>query len=322
MSDARPRLEDGRQTARPVRWPPPVACRIAASLVLALVAGCKEDNRLVTPPPPRIGVALPLQQQVTPHLEATGTAVAVNSVDLAARVQGFLSAITYKDGDLVKRGDVLFQIEPTEYQAKLQQAQAAPANSQAQLVQAEAELNRQSTLGREAWSAQSTIEQAQALRDGLRATITGQQAGVTLAQLDLGYTRVAAPFDGTVSAHLLSVSNLVGVGGPTRLATIVQLDPIHVSFTISEQDALRLRAQMAARGVTVRDIGSVPVEAGMMTEEAYPHRGRLDYRGRGARRGPHAPAADRDDFARADPRRPAAAAGDRRRGECARLAWP
>ena len=145
-------------------------------LVLALVAGCKEDNRLVTPPPPRIGVALPLQQQVTPHLEATGTAVAVNSVDLAARVQGFLSAITYKDGDLVKRGDVLFQIEPTEYQAKLQQAQAAPANSQAQLVQAEAELNRQSTLGREAWSAQSTIEQAQALRDGLRATITGQQA--------------------------------------------------------------------------------------------------------------------------------------------------
>src|SRR4051812_21851221 len=119
------RSEDGPHAMRTVRRPHLAAHFIATCLVASLAAGCKEDNRLVTPPPPRIGVAQPLQQQVTPHLEATGTAAAVNSVDLVARVPGTLSAIAYRDGDAVQRGALLFQIEPTEYQAKLQQTQAA-----------------------------------------------------------------------------------------------------------------------------------------------------------------------------------------------------
>jgi len=231
----------------------------------------------VTPPPPKVAVAQPLQRPVMPYLEATGSVVVVNSADLVARVPGYLTAIAYRDGDAVKRGATLFTIEPMEYQTKLQQAQAALAFSQAQLVQADAELDRQVTLGRQTYAAQSTIDQARALRDGLRATINGQQAGVTLAQLDLGYTNVVAPFDGVVAARLLSIGSLVGVGGPTRLATIVQLDPIYVSFTISEQDALRLRNQLAARCVTVRTLGEVAVEVGLMVEEGFPHRGKLDY---------------------------------------------
>jgi RND family efflux transporter MFP subunit len=206
-------------------------------LAAALLSACKEDNPPVTPPPPKVAVAQPLQRPVTPYLEATGSVVVINSADLVARVPGYLTAIAYRDGDAVKRGTTLFTIEPVEYQAKLQQAQAALASNQAQLVQADAELDRQVTLGRQTYAAQSTIDQARALRDGLRATINGQQAGVMLAQLDLGYTNVVAPFDGVVSARLLSIGSLVGVGGPTRLATIVQLDPIYVSFTISEQDA-------------------------------------------------------------------------------------
>ncbi len=253
------------------------AHRAAFLLTVALLGGCKEESPLVAPPTPRIAVARPLQQLVTPYLEATGNAVAVASVDLVARVPGYLVSIGYRDGAFVKRGDLLFQIDPTEYQAKLQQAQANLENSQAQLVQAERELQRQVTLGRDSWAAQSTVDQQRAQRDGLRATIRGQEAGVTLAQLDLSYTRVTAPFDGVVTAHLFSVGSLVGVGGPTTLATLVQVDPIYASFTISEQDALQIRARMAAHGRTARNLDHVPVEAGLMTEEGYPHRGRLDY---------------------------------------------
>jgi membrane fusion protein, multidrug efflux system len=246
-------------------------------LAATLISACKEENKLVTPPPAMVGVARPLQQAVTPYLQATGSAVALNSTDLMARVSGYLTLINYRDGALVKRGDVLFVIEQTEYQAKLQQAQAALASSQAQFVQADAEFSRQSTLGRETYASRSDVDQARAQRDSLRATISGQQAGVTLAQLDLGYTRVVAPFDGIASAHLQSIGSLVGVGGPTKLTTVVQLDPIYVTFTISEQDALRIRAELARRGLTIRDINAIPVEVGLMNEEGYPHRGTLDY---------------------------------------------
>jgi len=227
-----------------------------------LLAACKEENTLVLPPPPRIGVATPVQQQVTPFLEATGSAAAVASADLVARVPGTLLGIHYRDGGVVRKDDVLFTIDPTEYQAKLQQAQSAPASSQAQLLQAENELRRQVTLGREAWSSASTIDQQRAQRDGLQANIAGQQAGIALAQLDLSYAQVRAPFNGVVSSHLVSIGNLVGMGGPTRLATITQVDPIWINFTISGQDALRIRGGLAARGLTARDVAQVPVRPG------------------------------------------------------------
>src|SRR3954451_17382024 len=204
------------------RWPwsALLPFRVLICAALMLLAACKEENTLVLPPPPRIGVATPVQQQVTPFLEATGSAAAVASADLVARVPGTLLGIHYRDGGVVRKDDVLFTIDPTEYQAKLQQAQSALASSQAQLLQAENELRRQVTLGREAWSSASTIDQQRAQRDGLQANIAGQQAGIALAQLDLSYAQVRAPFNGVVSSHLVSIGNLVGMGGPTRLATI------------------------------------------------------------------------------------------------------
>ncbi len=250
---------------------------MALSLTLAATAACKKQNAYIPPPPPQVGVAKPLHQGVTPYLELTGNAVAFNQVDLVARVEGFLQTIDYKDGATAKQGDTLFVIEPTPYQAKLQQAQSTAQATEALLVQAQAEYNRQASLGRSDFSSQATVEQARATRDSTQANLTNQQAGITLAAINLGYTRVTAPFDGIVTAHLVSVGNLVGVTGPTRLATIVQLEPIYTAFNVSEQDVLRVKTAMAMRGLKPADLGKIPVEVGLMNEDGYPHRGLIDY---------------------------------------------
>jgi RND family efflux transporter MFP subunit len=255
------------------------AARVVAALaMLAAIAGCKRQNAYVAPPPPPVQVAHPLQQPVTPYLEVTGNTVAYNEVDLVARVSGFLQEIRYKDGAFAHRGDTLFVIEPAPYQAKLQQAEAALAGAQANFVQSDAEFKRQAEMARGQLAAsQSAVDQARATRDNNSATVLSDQAGVTLAATNVAYTQVNAPFDGIVTAHLESVGELVGQNAPTKLATIVQLDPIYATFNISEQDVLRIRAGLRERGLTAADLGKVPVEVGLMTEQGYPHTGTLDY---------------------------------------------
>ena len=226
------------------------------SLTLAVTAACKKENAYVPPPPPQVGVAKPLRQNVMPYLEVTGNAVAYNMVDLEARVQGYLQAINYQDGAEAKQADTLFVIEPAPYQAQLQQAQATLAATQADLVQAEAEFTRQFTLGKSDFASQSKVDEARAKRDSDKAQIQNNQAGVTIAAINLGYTQVTAPFDGMVTAHLVSVGGLVGVTGPTKLATIVQLDPIYATFTVSEQQVLRVKdGDGEARDQAGRDQG-------------------------------------------------------------------
>jgi multidrug efflux system membrane fusion protein len=250
---------------------------MALALTLAVAAGCKKQNAYVPPPPPQVGVAKPLQQSVTPFLEYTGNAVAFNQVDLEARVQGYLQEIDYKDGTFAKLGDTLFVVEPAPYQAQLQQSQATLAATQADLIQAQAEYTRQSTLGKSDFASQSVVDQARAKLDSDKAKILNDQAGVTIAAINLGYTRVTAPFNGVVTAHLVSVGGLVGVTGPTKLSTIVQLDPIYVTFNVSEQDVLRVKAVIRQRGLTPVEIGKLPVEVGLMNETGFPHQGVLDY---------------------------------------------
>ena len=115
-------------------------------------------------------------------------------------------------------------------------------------MQTDAEYNRQASLGRTDFSSKSSVDQALAARDANRANVVNAQAGVTLAAINLGYTQVTAPFDGVVTAHLVSVGSLVGANAATKLATIVQLEPIYVTFNISEQDVLRIRAMLRLRG--------------------------------------------------------------------------
>jgi RND family efflux transporter MFP subunit len=250
-----------------------LAC-LSASIPLA---GCEDKNRYVPPPPPKVTVASPLQQKITRYLEATGTVQAINSVDLMARVQGFLQEIDYKDGTTVKKGDTLFVVEPQPYQVKLQQAQAAEQGAQAQLVQSATEYARQARLGKSDYAAQSIVDQARAKRDADQSNLDQAHTNTQLAAINLGYTKVTAPFDGIVSVHLASVGALVGSNGPTKLATIVQFDPIWATFTISEQEVQRIRHNLAERHMRLEDVGNIPVEVGLQTEQGYLHMGKLDY---------------------------------------------
>ena len=245
---------------------------------LALVAlGACEQNTFVAPPPPKVDVALPVRQPITRYLEATGNTAPIKSVDLVARVQGFLQSIDYTDGDFVKEGQTLFTIEPETYKLKLEQAQAAEAGAQASLKQAQADFKRQSDLVARQAVSQATLENSTSARDNAQANLQQAQVNTKIAQVNYGYTRVTAPFNGVVSTHLVSVGELVGAASPTQLATIVALDPIYVNFNVSEQDVLRIRASAARRGLTSADLKRVPIEVGLQTETGYPHSGRLDY---------------------------------------------
>jgi len=266
------------QSPRRGRSVPAAAVKACATLLAAVwMAGCTKQTAYVPPPPPEVGVAQPLQQTVTIHLEQTGNTVAFNTVDLVARVEGFLNAIKYKDGAEAKKGDVLFVIEQPPYQAQLQQAEAALIAARAELVKSEAELSRQSTLRSQDISTQVALDKARAQRDTDKANVMSKEAGVTLSKINLGYTTVTAPFNGVVTKHLVSVGELVGGTVKTKLASIVQLDPIYVSFNMSEQDLLRIRANLGDQKITFEDLQKVPVEVGLMTEEGFPYKGHLDY---------------------------------------------
>jgi RND family efflux transporter MFP subunit len=254
----------------------PFTCALAALAAALSLAGCGEQNRYAAPPPPKVTVAHPAQQPVTNYLEVTGNMAAVNSVDLVARVQGFLQEIHYKDGDFVKKGTVLFTIEPEPYQVKLDQAKAAEDGAAATLKQAEAEYKRQADLASRDFASKSTLDQALATRDSAKAGLLQAQTNTRIAEINLSYTQVTAPFDGIVTARLVSVGELVGTS-PTLLAQIIQLDPIWVNFNVSEQDVLRVRAEMRRQGLGPADLKKVPVEVGLQSETGYPHKGLLDY---------------------------------------------
>ena len=251
---------------------------IVGLALLALLAGCGQENRFVAPPPPKVIVELPVQQTVTPYLEATGNTAAVNTVKLIARVEGYLQEIKYQDGATVKKGTPLFVIEPQPYKVKLEQAQAAEEGAKATLINAEAEFTRQQELQAKDVSTQANLDRARANRDTARANVLQAQANTGSAGINLGYTTVAAPFDGVVTARKVSVGELVGGDQPSQLASIVQLEPIWVWFNVSERDVQRVRAAMAERGVTAAElVGKVPVEVGLQTDTGYPHKGVLDY---------------------------------------------
>lgn len=245
-----------------------LASALIGLLALAALGGCGKRNQYQPPPAPPVTVSKPLRMPVTDYLQSTGSVAAFKTVDLMARVEGYLRSVEFKDGSVVRKGQLLFVIEPEPYQAKL-------ASYQAQLLDAQAEYDRQLRMIKENATSQANVDKWLSQRDQARAA-------VTLAQINLSYTRVTAPFDGRIDRHLVDPGNLVGsMGAATKLATIEQIDPAYVYFSINERDLLRVRAAAQAQSKKLGEAPAVPVQLALQTEEGYPHVGTLDFAGSG-----------------------------------------
>ncbi|MCJ8142641.1 efflux RND transporter periplasmic adaptor subunit [Ancylobacter sp. A5.8] len=252
---------------------------VAAVAGLSLVlAACGDKNEYVAPPPPKVSVTSPVKQDVTRYLDLTGNTASVGEIDLVARVEGFLDAINYTDGAQVKKGTQLFLIQQDTYKANLDQAKAQLASAQAQYTNAQTEYGRQSTLGQQDFSSQAVVDRSRATMEQAKAAVDEAAANVEIATINLGYTQVTAPFDGIVTRHLADVGQLVGHAEPTKLATLIQMNPIYAYFNLSENQVLRIKQALAATGRTIEQIHEIEIDIGLQNEgDEYPHKGKLDY---------------------------------------------
>ena len=244
---------------------------------LSCFAGCKGKKPQAPPPPPRVSVTQPLQRKVTYYLELTGTTQAINTVQLVARVSGYLDKVFFHDGQMVKKGQPLFLIQQDSYLDSLRQAEGQVLMQKAQLRYAQSQLTRYSNLIPAKAAAQSDVDNWRYQRDSAEANLKTAEANEASARLNLSYTRVAAPFDGRIDRRLQDPGNLVGSSSSnTNIAQMSQIDPIYVYFNISDTDLARL---MKGTNWTpgTSNAGNWPVFAGLTGEDGYPHSGRLDF---------------------------------------------
>lgn len=253
---------------------------IIRGTVLALVSavalcGCDSRNAYVPPPPPKVTVNHPHVGAVIDYMEFSGTIAAVESVDITARISGVLRAAQFRDGALVPKGTPLFLIEPEPYQAAVQRAEAELEVQQAALNRAETELVRSRRLLAEKAGSEADVVKWQQQRDSASAGISKAKAQIETARIDLGYTRVTAPFEGQITRRFVDPGNVVGPGAVTKLATLVRRDQVHVYFSINERDLLQLSADRPRpKNTSAPDI---PLELALADEDGFPHKGRLDY---------------------------------------------
>ncbi|MDB5293194.1 MAG: efflux transporter periplasmic adaptor subunit [Phycisphaerales bacterium] len=207
------------------------------------LSGCKpKTNAFAPPPPPEVTVAHPIHRPVTRYLEYTGTTEAYQSVELRARVAGFLELVLFKPGAAVKKGDLLFVIDKRTFQAAVNRAQAQVLADEAAYKAAESDARIAEELA--AQRAGSEIDKITKIgrRDSAKAAIEADKAALDSAKLDLGFCEVRSPIDGRITKNFVDVGNLVGAAGqPTVLATVVSARPLYVSVDVSESDVLTLR---------------------------------------------------------------------------------
>jgi RND family efflux transporter MFP subunit len=212
--------------------------------------------------------------------EDTARTTAVDSVELRARVSGYLDKVNFKEGALVRKGDVLFEIDPRTYQAVLRNAEGNLAAAEARTQRLDADLARarrmiySQSIGREEY------DKIAGDRSEAAATRAALKAAVERAQLDLNFTKVAAPISGRISRYYVTVGNLVHAGdlmGGTLLTTIVSVDPIYAYFDVDERTVLRVKQLIREGRAQTADDGVIPVWLGVANEDGFPHRGTISF---------------------------------------------
>jgi RND family efflux transporter MFP subunit len=248
---------------------------IAMSLI---AAGCVRHGPPQQPPPPKVTVENPVRRQVTDRREYTGFIDAVESVNIVARVRAFLTKINFQEGTEVKKGDLLYELDPREFDAAVKQAQADIVRLQATLAQAESEVKRVEPLRATGAVTAEEVVARQTTRDIAKAQLQQAQAALINAQLQLSYTKITAPIDGRIGRTLVTVGNLVGYAEPTLLTTLVRMDPMYVYFDAPEADYLEYRKLMQTEDLPPAEQQSTPLFVGLATDRDFPHQGTIDFR--------------------------------------------
>lgn len=255
---------------------------VAITLSLALLmAGCGQTNSAnptaQTPPPPQVTVAKPVSKMVADEREFVGRFVAVNAVEIRARVSGYLETIEFRDGQRVEKGDLLFKIDPRPFETALAQAKAQLEQMRANLTFAQSNLERGQRLKRGTDITEQTFDQRVQAESVAKASLLAQEAAVKQAELDLQFTQLRAPVAGRIGDRRVAPGNLVTGGNTsstTLLATIQSTDPIRFEFTLDEASYLEFLRTYGERAISELN---VPVKLKLIGEDGFLHEGRLDF---------------------------------------------
>lgn len=262
----------------------PAWALVCCMAVAAMLAGCdnadKAKQQAKGPPPaPQVTVAVPVKRRVVDHDEYVGRFVAVDSVEVRARLSGYLEQVHFRDGQLVKKGDPLFTIDRRPFLNTLEQVRASLTQARANLAYAEADLSRAQGLVGGSVISQQTFEQRTQAKRVAEANVSSQQAALKQAELDMEFTELKSPVAGRIGDRRVSPGNLVtgGTGGNTTLlATIQTIDPIRFEFTMDETSYLRY-SRMAGGPDQAEEGVKVPVKLKLLDEEAFSHEGVIDF---------------------------------------------
>ena len=257
------------------RFRAPRASLLAALIVVLLLpqaCGKKEPMKL---PTPEVFVTPAVAKDVPVTMELVGQTQGSKDVEIRARVEGYLESVNFREGDFVKEGDLLYQIDPKPFQAAVAQQKAQVATMQAKLDQAETEVGRLKPLAEQQAVSRRDYDNALSSRDAARAQLDAAKSALDKAQLDLGYTTIKAPMSGLADLTKVKAGNLVGRGESTLLTTISVIDPIYVTAGITEADYLKFADRaLAARGK--EKTGGTLADLILADGSIYAHKGRLD----------------------------------------------
>jgi RND family efflux transporter MFP subunit len=246
-------------------------------LLTGVSNSCGEKNEYVAPPPPEVTVSKPLVQNVTDYLEFTGTTKAIEEIDIRARVEGFLESVHFEDGAYIKKGKLLFTIDPKPYKAAVENARGRLGRHQAQLERAEKEYQRNLTLFKQKAASEANVVKWKSEMEESRSAVVTAQASLDKARLDLGYCTIRSPISGRISRKQVDVGNLVGAGEFTLLTTIRQGSPIYAYFSINERDLLRVMKMAREEGIPADNPDKIALELGLANETGFTHKGHLDF---------------------------------------------
>ena len=254
-------------------------CRGIGWIVAAAVfCGCASEAQFAPPPPRVVTVSQPWRQDVTLYIEEMGVTEAVETVEIRARVEGYLQEVHFQDGQLVKAGDLLFVIDRKPFEADRNKAAAALRVAEAEKGDAEAKYRRAVPLAERGAISQEELMEKAATYEVSQAVIEARQADLERAELELSYTEIKSPIDGRVGARLIDAGNFVGRAMTSHLATVIRYDPVFATFNISERELLGLiRQGPRGDGGEELDKEQVPIHLALEDEQAFSHTGHLHY---------------------------------------------